>query len=49
MKKIQCKKHFSIIFGPLTKTIMDLIYHSIFLVHFTMLAPNPKSHLASQL
>jgi hypothetical protein len=39
MDKIQFKKHFAIIFIPLTKNIMGLVYQNIFLAQFTMFAP----------
>ena len=40
-KEIQFKQCFATTFRPLTKKIMVLVYRSIFLVHFTMLAPIP--------
>ena len=36
-KTKKLKQHFAIIFGPLTKKIMVLVYRSILLVHFDYL------------
>ena len=38
-KKIQFKQHHATTFRPLTQKNMVLVYRSIILVHFTMLAP----------
>ena len=38
--KFQCKEHFANTINPLIKKIMDFVYWSKFLVHFTMLELN---------